>query len=159
LEESRPRFIADENVGKLARWLRLLGFDTLYFKGDDGQMVEIALEQKRIIITRDTHVVERKPIASGKVKALLLKSDSTFEQVRIIITEQDLRASMLPFTLCLECNRSLVSLDREAVKERVPPYVWQTRFEYVECPACRRVYWKGSHWTAMKDRLVKINIM
>jgi hypothetical protein len=156
----RLKFIADENVGKLARWLRLLGFDTLFFKGEnDGQMVEIALIENRIIVTRDTRIIKRSLIAGGKVKALLLKTDNVYEQTQIALAELDLKPWIRLFSLCLECNQSLVSLSREAVRERVPPYVWQTQIEYVECPVCRRVYWKGTHWTAMRHFLAQTKVI
>jgi uncharacterized protein len=160
LEESRLRFIADENVGKLARRLRLLGFDTLFFKGeDDGRMVEIARTDHRIIVTRDTRVLERKPIVRGQVKAILVTSDEVEIQTQSIVAQLNLKSVMRLFTLCLECNHFLVRLDREAARERVPAYVWQTQNEYVECPECRRVYWKGTHWSAMRASLIQMNII
>ena len=78
-----PRFIADQNVGRLSRWLRMLGFDTLFFDGrDDGEMVRLALDEGRVILTRDTHIMERKIVTSGRLKAILLVSDRPEEQIR-----------------------------------------------------------------------------
>jgi uncharacterized protein len=160
LEEQRLKFIADENVGKLARWLRLLGFDTLFFSREkDIRMIEIALAENRIVVTRDTHIMERQIIARGQVKALLLKTDDVYEQTQIALAKLDLKPSMRLFSICLECNQSLVSLSREAARERVPTYIWQTQVEYVECPECRRVYWKGTHWTAMRNQMAQMNII
>jgi uncharacterized protein len=160
LEEQRLKFIADENVGKLARWLRLLGFNTLFFKGEkDSRLLEIALTENRILVTRDTRIMERRMIAGGQVKALLLKTDDIYEQLLIVLIKLDLKPSMHLFSICLECNLSLISLSREEAKERVPAYVWQTQQEYVECPECRRVYWKGTHWAAMKNKMVQMNII
>jgi uncharacterized protein len=157
MDEARPRFIADENVGKLARLLRLLGYDTHFFNGaTDAQLVNIALAENRIILTRDTHIPERKPISRGKIKAILIKDDRYEEQIKQVIRDLDLQNSGQAFTLCLECNQPLHRLDRELVRNRVPPYVWQTQKEYVECPLCRRVYWKGTHWEAMNRMLSRI---
>ena len=122
-------------------------------------MVEIALAENRIIVTRDTRIIERKAITGGQVKALLLKTDNVYEQAQITLAELDLKSAMRPFSLCLECNQSLVSISTNEVRERVPPYVWQTQKEYVECPKCGRVYWKGTHWTAMRHNLAQMNIM
>jgi uncharacterized protein len=122
-------------------------------------MVEIAQTENRIIITRDTHIMERKKIANGLVKALLLKSDDVCEQTQIMLDVLNLKSTMYPFSLCLECNHKLVSLSRDKVRERVPAYVWQTQKEYVECPECLRVYWKGTHWTAMTHDLKQKNII
>jgi uncharacterized protein with PIN domain len=147
-------------VGKLARWLRLLGFDTLFFKGEnDRTMVEIAQTEKRIILTRDTRLMQRRPIAGRQVKALLLTTDNAYEQEQKTLTEFDLKSEVKPFSLCLECNQTLVSVDRENVQTRVPPYVSQSQLEYVECPKCRRVYWKGTHWTAMREQLNRMKII
>jgi uncharacterized protein len=152
----RPKFIVDQNVGKLAKLLRLLGYDTIFFTGEtDTQMVNIAMAERRIILTRDTHVLERRLITSGRVKAVLINSDNIEGQIRQVVNELHLD-SFQPFTLCLEDNQLLVPRTREEVKNRVPPYVWKTQKEYVECPVCHRIYWKGTHWDAMTDRLEKL---
>jgi len=150
-------FIADQNVGKLARFLRMLGFNTLFFTGqDDGELVRLALAEGRIILTRDTHIMERKLVTGGRLKAVLIKSDIAEEQVCQVINSLDLRADLRPFTLCLEDNHPLETRGPEEVKTRVPPYVFKTQTQYVECPFCRRIYWRGTHWQAMKKRLEKL---
>lgn len=156
----RIKFIADENVGKLARWLRLLGFDTIFFHGeDDNTMINIAIAENRIIVTRDTRIMERKVISGGRVKALLLKTDKVDEQEKIAITEFDLESQSQPFTICLECNQCLIDVNRDEVRDRVPPYIWQTQTQFMECPKCRRIYWRGSHWAAMSKHLTQRNII
>jgi uncharacterized protein len=157
MAETRPRFIADENVGKLARLLRLLGFDTLFFQGeDDARLVEMAVAEDRIILTRDTRIPLRKQISRGKIRTVLLRDDRSLKQIGQVMLELGLNNSTQPFTLCLECNRPLRFLTREEAKDRVPPYVRQTQNDYVECPNCNRVYWKGTHWTAMNMKLAEI---
>jgi uncharacterized protein len=157
MKDARPKFIADENVGKLARLLRLLGYDTVFFNGaNDAQLVEMALAGNRIILTRDTHIPQRRPVIGGRIKAILIRDDKPEQQIRQVISALDLRDNRQPFTLCLECNQLLHRLTRKEVENRVPPYVWQTQKDYVECPSCRRVYWKGTHWEAMNRILTKI---
>ena len=158
-ETSRPpslRFIVDHNVARLARWLRMMGYDTVVFdQPDDWQMVRISLAEDRIIITRDTGVMKRRVITSGKLKALLVTSDDPAEQIQQVINAfglDDRRA----FTLCIECNVPLVAINAETVKDRVPPYVFKTQNEFVECPVCHRVYWKGTHWQAMAKVLDRL---
>ena len=108
-----------------------------------------------IILTRDTHILERRAITSGRVKALLLGSDTIENQIRQVVSDLHLD-NFQPFTICLEDNRPLIARAREEVKNRVPTYVWKTQPEYVECPECHRIYWKGTHWGAMTLRLEKL---
>ena len=137
--------------------LRLLGFDTSFFTGEnDSQMVNLALAEKRIILTRDTHILERRLVTRGRVKAFLLKTDDPEEQIKQVVEELHLKDLIQPFTLCLECNRPLTARRKEELKDRVPPYVWQTQKEYVECPECHRIYWKGTHWSALSQKIDKL---
>jgi uncharacterized protein len=119
-------------------------------------MVNIALAENRIILTRDTHIPERRLVTSRRVKTLLINSDNPEDQIQQVIQDLKLQDEVRPFTLCLECNRPLLTRTREEVENRVPPYVWQTQKEYMECPKCHRIYWKGTHWTAMTQRLEKL---
>jgi uncharacterized protein len=151
------RFIVDHNVGKLVRRLRLMGYDSVFFtREDDGLMVKQALAEDRILLTRDTGVMKRRLITSGRVKAILLESEDPQQQMRQLISSLDLKSQVKPFTLCLEDNALLVAAAPADVKYRVPPYVFKTQTQYVECPACRRVYWRGTHWLAMLNNLEKM---
>jgi uncharacterized protein with PIN domain len=141
-------------VGKLARWLRMMGYDSLFFEGeDDSVMVRQALAEGRIILTRDTGIMKRRVVNNGRLRAVLLTSEDPAEQMRQLLGALDLLAGARPFTLCLECNVPLVERRPEEIKERVPPYVFRTQTQYMECPKCRRVYWRGTHWEAMKSKL------
>ena len=151
-----PKFIVDINVGKLAKWLRMMGYDTLLFDGDDDwRMIIIALEEGRVVITKDTQIVKRGVITSGRLKAILITSDKSEQQIQQVVESLNLDYQYRPFTLCLECNQPLVERSKEEVEDRVPPYIFQTQNEYVECPACHRIYWKGTHWQAMTKKLAK----
>jgi len=148
------KFIVDINVGRLAKWLRMMGYDTLLFDGDDdSRMIVNALREGRIVITKDTQVVKRGVITSGKLKAVLITSDDPELQMQKVMETLGLDSHFKPFTICLECNHPLLERDRQEVEDRVPPHVLQTQSEYAECPACHRVYWKGTHWQAMTKKL------
>ncbi len=151
-----PRFIIDQNAGKLVKWLRLMGYDTLFFNGSsDSQMVRTALEENRVIITRDTHIVERRLVVSGRLSVVLLKNDDPNVQIRQVMDSLRLSSHFQPFSLCLECNQPLVETKKEAVEDLVPSYVYKTQEIYMQCPRCHRIYWRGTHWQAMVRRLEK----
>jgi uncharacterized protein len=153
------RFVVDINVGKLARWLRLMGYDTLLFNEiDDGQMVKMALADNRIILTRDTQFLKRKAITSGRVKALLIADEEPEQQLKQVITSFNLDYEHAPFSLCLECNARLIDRVKEELKDIVPPYVYKTQQYFKECPECHRIFWQGTHWVAMNKILGKFAI-
>jgi uncharacterized protein with PIN domain len=151
-----PRFIADCNVGKLAKWLRLMGYDTLFFNGSsDSQLVATALAEGRVILSRDTQIMKRRVITSGKLKAILIQGDEPELQMRQVVSDLSLDPQFRPFTICLECNQVLVERGKGEMKELVPPYVYQTQSQFMQCPACHRIYWRGTHWQAMTNTLKK----
>ena len=134
----------------------MMGYDTLFFDGsDDSQMVALALAEGRVILTRDTEIMKRKVVNSGRLKAVLINSEQPEQQIRQLVNLLHLERQSRPFTLCLECNQPLVERSREEVKDRVPPYVYKTQNQYMECPACRRIYWRGTHWQAMTRKVMK----
>ncbi len=150
------KFIVDNNVGKLARWLRMMGYDTLFFEGDDDSiMIRTALTQGRVILTRDTQIMRRRVVTSGRLKVVLIQSEEPELGLKQVLEALNLNCQFRPFTLCLECNQSLVKKSKEEVKDLVPAYVFKTRDQYRQCPRCRRVYWKGTHWEAMSKKLEK----
>jgi uncharacterized protein with PIN domain len=149
-----PKFVVDHNVGKLARWLRLMGYDARFFRGgSDAELVAIALKEGRIIVTRDTRIMQRRLVTKGKLKALLIESDQPERQIRQLIDSLHLDWRFNPFSLCLECNQPLVERKKAELKELVPPYVFKTQDQFRQCPKCQRIYWRGTHWRAMTKRL------
>jgi uncharacterized protein with PIN domain len=156
VQETNPAFIVDNNVARLAHWLRMLGYDTLVFdQPDDWQIVRIALTEKRIIITRDTGVMKRRVITSGKLNALFITADDPEAQIKQVIAAFSLDAQQ-SFTRCLECNASLASISADVVKERIPRHVLETQTQFMECPKCHRVYWRGTHWQEMLKTLDRL---
>lgn len=148
------RFIADNNVGKLARWLRLIGYDTVLLKQkDDPQMIKIALGENRVILTKDAQFMKRRLLANGTLKAVHIEEDDPELQVREVVETLRLDYDFKTFSRCLECNRALVARDRDDVKDLVPARVFETQTQYTQCPACHRIYWPGTHWQAMGRKL------
>jgi len=152
------RFIVDANAGKLAKWLRMMGYDTLFFNGpDDGSMVKLALAQGRTVITRDTEFMKRKAVSSGRVKALLLTGDDPTAQMQAVIAELGLEKDYRPFTRCLECNAELFRRDKNEVAGSVPQRIYSIQEQYMQCPSCLRIYWRGTHWAAMNRKLDELS--
>jgi len=149
-----PKFIVDHNVGKLTGWLRLMGYDTRFFDGDDdSELVAIAKAEGRVILSRDTRIMERRLITGGQIKAVLIDSDQPERQIHQVVDTLGLDSRFRPFSLCLECNQLLVERGKDEVKDFVPPYVFKTQNYFMQCPNCRRLYWRGTHWRAMTKRL------
>ena len=147
-------FAVDSNAGKLARLLRMMGYDAAFFKDiDDSDLVHIALKESRVILTRDTQIMKRRVVTSGQVTAILIEDDEPERQIRQVITTLNLNPQSRPFSLCLECNYPLVAKSKTEVAELVPPYVFRTQSHYMACPRCHRIYWRGTHWQAMTEKL------
>jgi uncharacterized protein with PIN domain len=144
------KFVADAMLGTLAKWLRVLGYDTIYDTDlDDHQLVRLARADGRELLTRDRELACRRG-----VRTLLVASEDLDDQVRQVLLELELDAGRT-FSRCPICNEILQTLDRETARERVPPYVAQTRKTFRSCPACRRVYWRGTHWQRMNEYLAQ----
>jgi uncharacterized protein len=143
-----PQFICDVHLGKLARLLRLAGFDTLY-RNDytDPQIVESALREKRCILTRDRGILKRSVVTHG----YCLRSMVPQEQVKEVLVRFDLHARARPFSLCIECNGSVSRADRKSVLPKLPEKTKECYDEFYKCNSCGRVYWKGSHFDALQQ--------
>ena len=134
-----------------------MGFDSLFFNGeDDSQMVRQALAEGRVLLTRDTGIMKRRVVTSGRLKAILMESEEPEQQMRQLVATIDIKTQSRPFTICLECNQSLIDRKPAEVKDKVPPYVYKTQTQYMECPGCHRIYWQGTHWKAMLNKLNRI---
>jgi|SRR5262245_18908475 len=143
------KFVADVMVGKLARWLRVLGFDVVYSNVfDDDEVLRLAKSENRVILTRDTGLAAR----CRDSQRLLIDSAEYKEQI-----QQVLRAFGLTdfnvFSRCLECNTPLQEADKETVFEKIPPFIYLTQNRFAICPTCSRVYWHGTHADEMLKRI------
>lgn len=149
-----PKFIVDLNVGKLSRWLRLMGYDTLFLPHlDDGDMIKLARSEQRILLTRDTQIMNWNIVSSGQAKVILLEGDVPREQLLQVVQRLNLSYEFNPFSRCLECNAILVPKTPQDIEGQVPPYVFKTQEKYMQCPDCHRIYWRGTHWQAMSRTL------
>ena len=144
------KFLLTRELGRLSRWLRILGFDSVYFNQDNASTLIIqALRDNRIIITRNT----RLPKSSG-IKIILIKAEKIKEQVqKVLKTLQITPASDMMFSRCIICNVELVSIDKEKIKDSVPEYVFKTQTDFITCPKCERIYWRGTHWGNVQNTL------
>ena len=139
------KFVADVMVGKLARWLRVLGFDVIYSNVmDDDEIARLAESDDRIILTRDTGLAAR----HIKAQCLLVESGDYKDQIRQVLHTLELKDFEV-FSRCLECNTPLQNVDKETVFEKVPPFVYLTQDRFAICPSCRRVFWHGTHANEM----------
>jgi uncharacterized protein len=143
------KFIADVMVGKLARWLRVLGIDVAYSNTyEDDEIIRIAGAENRVVLTRDTGLAARR----STVRIVLIQSDDYMQQIDQVLREFHLTNFEI-FTRCLECNVVLTTVNKETVFDRVPPYVYLTQERFAVCPSCNRVFWHGTHADQMLKRI------
>jgi uncharacterized protein with PIN domain len=144
------RFVLDVNLGKLARNLRLLGFDALYRNNfSDDEVIEIALQEKRTILTRDVELLKNGRVTHG----YWVRHTHPDEQTKEILQTFDLFDRIRPFTRCLVCNGLLSPVKKESVENELPPRVRQNFKEFYHCRSCGRIYWKGSHFERMQKMI------
>jgi len=149
------KFILTKELGRLVKWLRIFGFDALYYKEDNPSAVIIqALRDERIILTRN----HRLPVRKG-VKLQLVKAEKIKEQVAEVLKELRISPnSDMMFTRCIICNVELKDIAKENVKDNVPEYVFNTQNDFVSCPECKRIYWQGTHWGNVLSTLREIGV-
>jgi len=148
-----PRFVADTHLGKLARHLRMAGFDTLYGNDwDDGRIAAIAREERRTILTRDRGLLRRREVDRG----YCVRAVQSEAQLGEVVARLQLEPLIRPFTRCRECNTPLEEVAREAVDERLPQKVRGLYDRFQRCPTCARVYWEGTHYQRMKGVLERL---
>ena len=149
------RFAADRMLGRLARWLRIIGQDVAYGPHLSGtSLVQTARREGRVILTRDTRLVRRR----GLPPHLFVNSDYFREQFRQVVSTFDLRSPSGIMTRCLDCNQELREADRLLVRHRVPPYVWATQDRFMTCCHCHRVFWSATHIGRIRAELKLLGI-
>jgi uncharacterized protein with PIN domain len=138
-------------LGTLAKWLRILGYDTLFDPDiDDHQLVRLARAEGRLILTRDRELARRRG-----VRVLLIASEHLDDQIRQVLADLDLEPDR-SFSRCPVCNEPLVAIDRETARSQVPAYVARTQRTFRSCPICQRVYWRGTHWQRINEQLARL---
>jgi uncharacterized protein len=147
------RFVCDVHLGTLARRLRLLGFDTSYANdADDRTLVRIAGEEHRVLLSRDRGLLSRRVVRHG----YLPRSDDPAEQLAEVVARFGLAPVAAPLTRCVRCNTLLVAVTLEEVADAVPPRSRRAFDRFARCPACRQVYWPGSHVDALASTLALV---
>ena len=159
VEAPGPKFLVDINVDRLGKWLRIMGYDALVPDDtDDGELIRIALRENRTILTRDSGIARRRVVTSGMLKAVLIHDDNVAGQVKQVVDTLGLKAQF-SFSRCIRCNEALERIPREESKGKVPEYVLATQPDFMACPSCRRVYWRGTHWTNMSGELARMGAL
>jgi len=142
------RFVVDVHLGTLARHLRLLGFDTAWERDlDDEEIVRLARDERRIILTRDRGILKNGRVSHG----YWLRSTEPPRQLEEVVRAIDLARGIAPYTRCMECNGELQPVERSAVAHRVPLQVFLVYRDFKQCGCCGRVYWKGSHQPQLEE--------
>lgn len=143
------RFICDEQLGRLAKWLRLQGFDTLYeCPMEDQRLLALAQAENRFILTRD-----RKLSAKTLWDALAVIENTEYPKQLCELNKKVHLPKAKLFSRCLVCNKTILSVSKDTIKGRVPDEVYRHYEEFYTCPVCKKVYWQGSHVAASKKRL------
>jgi uncharacterized protein with PIN domain len=152
----KPKFVADVHLKKLARYLRMFGFD-VYYKNDlsDEDIVNISLAEKRAILTKDGGILKRNEVTHG----YFLRSKDVEEQAIEVIKRFNLQNAIKEFTRCLECNTELIKIAKEKIAGNLPPKVNASQEEFYKCPGCEKIYWKGTHHQKMLSLVHKIKTM
>jgi uncharacterized protein with PIN domain len=144
------RFVADTMLGKLAKWLRVMGFDVCYdAKTTDAQLLRCAEADDRILLTRDRSLIA----CCGSVQRLYIESDYYHQQVWQVVQAFNLAQNIQVFTRCIRCNAPLNSIAKSAVVSRVPAYVYATQMTFKHCALCDHIFWGGTHRDNMSRQL------
>jgi len=148
------KFLITRELGRLAKWLRILGFDAEYFSEDNmSSLIIKALRDERIILTRN----QRLPQARG-LKIVLIKNEKMKKQVAEVLKTLEIKPDpQMMFSRCILCNAKLEDIAKEKVKDKVPEYVFKTQEDFITCPECKRIYWQGTHWGNVSQIIEEIS--
>lgn len=150
-----PRFVVDCNLGRLARYLRLFGFDCLYRNDyDDTEVANISSEQRRTVLTRDKVLLQRKIISHG----YFVRETKPRLQLKEVLDRFDLYRSIVPFNRCTRCNGELRDVSKQCIEDRLEPLTKKHYDRFRMCSECRQIYWKGSHHTRAQRFVDKLRV-
>jgi len=145
------KFLVDQMLGKLAKELRMLGYDAVYFRGQDfHELLQMARQQERVILTRNTRLTAKG--VEGQI-VLILKDDPLLQLKELLNQGVIGLDEETPFSRCLLCNSLLGQIEREEAEGKVPDFVFYLHREFHQCPQCHQIYWPGSHQKRMEKRL------
>jgi uncharacterized protein with PIN domain len=148
-----PSFAAEKTLGKLTKWLRILGFDTVYeLECPNRSLVDLA-DTERIILTRTQRIRDE----NTSCRLIFIKSNRPFDQLQQIIHALELeQTDMRPFSRCLNCNILITPVDKASVRNSVPDYIWETQDSFQICNRCQKIYWPGSHLKRSQELINKL---
>lgn len=140
------KFVLDVHLGKLCKYLRMLGFDTFYHNHlEDSEIIKISITQKRIILTRDIGILKNGKVTHG----YWLRSQNPREQIQEVIKRFDLLKDIKPFNRCTVCNGLVRNVDKEKVTDLLEPGTKKYYHQFFQCESCLKIYWEGSHYEKM----------
>jgi hypothetical protein len=148
--EKIPSFLADCMLGRLAKWLRILGYDTLYLKDiSDVMLIRLARQENRVLLTRDTRLR-----SITNLQIIYIAHDHLAEQLIQVLKTLNLKPQPpLIFSRCLVCNTRLKNISRSKIRSNIPPYVYLRHRHFGQCPSCGRYYWMGTHYQKMQKHV------
>ena len=151
------KFIADRMLGRLAKELRMLGYDTVFYRGEDPYpLVKLAREEGRVILTRNTKLTPKRP----EDRIVRIMEDKPSLQLRELIQSKIISLhEEIPFSRCLLCNIVLNEIPREEAEGKVPDFIFYQQKEFFRCPQCLRIFWQGSHQDHMLEKIERLKTL
>jgi uncharacterized protein with PIN domain len=148
-----PKFILDVHLGKLVKYLRMLGFDALYRNDyNDREIIDIALAEERIILTHDIGLLKVKTVTHG----YWVRSQEPKIQVKEVLNHFDLYTSIHPFNRCIKCNGILETVEKETIIQQLEPMTRKCFYSFYQCRQCKSIFWEGSHYERMMEFVLDI---
>jgi hypothetical protein len=148
-----PRFVLDGHLGRLAAYLRMLGFDTSYSRdAHDPELASIAGNENRVLLTRDVGLLKRREVLRG----YCVRNAKPRDQLHEVVRRFGLGDRIAPFTRCMECNERLAEIPKQEIADLVPPYVYATKDIFSRCVQCGKIYWRGTHHAVMTDLIDRL---
>jgi uncharacterized protein with PIN domain len=152
--DNRMKLLADTMLGKLAKWLRFLGYDTSYPPAmDDDELIKICQVENRVLLTRDRNLVLSKNKLQDLPGVYYIESDNPDLQLKQVVKDLNLKIGDLVLTRCAECNAEIKMVNKEQVKEHVPDGVFNRQDDFWYCKNCDKYYWRGSHYNKILDKI------
>ncbi|MBC8359526.1 MAG: Mut7-C RNAse domain-containing protein [Candidatus Aminicenantes bacterium] len=146
-------FIVDCMLGKLAKWLKILGFDSLYFsKIEDSDLLALARKEGRVLLSRDNELIDK----SRDIQTLFIKSENWNIQIEQVLDDFNLWKDISPYSRCIECNVKLKDLPKSRARNLVAPFVLEQADSFSICSGCGRIFWKGTHHQDMEFKIEEI---
>jgi len=140
-------------LGKLAKWLKILGFDTLYFrKIEDSELLALAQKERRVLLTRDVNLLQK----SRNLPSLFIRNSNWDSQLLQVLNELNLWKKVQPNTRCIHCNQRLKSLPKKRARNLVSPFVYESARSFAICPQCGKVFWQGTHFRDMEIKIEEL---